>query len=108
MGKTEFEKIAKRYLGYLKQNNIVDELAFLVLFGNNSRVSPSQDDKIEVVVVYKKFGLEMVKQQTDLIAATWNVDPRIIPFGASIIDWNGSSESPKLTRAKETGTIISD
>ena len=108
MGKTEPAEIAKEYLAYLKKEKIVCDKAIVVLFGDNIKVSLGKFDKLEIVVVYKDFGQNIIAQQQALIAATWYVDPRIVPFGASVQEWATSIESSKLARAKSTGIEISD
>lgn len=105
MGETEFEEIVKGYLSLLLEKNLVDDDSFAVVF-DSVYDGPPNHRPIEVVVVSNKLGPDLVGRQVALNEATWETNPRIQPFAVTASEWDNYVESPKLTRAKATGTIV--
>jgi hypothetical protein len=106
MGQTETQKIVRSFLSKLRQDGLIGDSAFAVLYGAHVLDQAGPHDSIEVILVSEGFGKNPVDEGRTLIAATWDVDPRISPTAASENEWKNALESPKLARAKANGVIV--
>lgn len=106
MGKTEYQEITRTYLAYLKKCGLVESEAIAVLIEDSDIKNPSPHGPIEVVIISKNFGKDLISEGQSLFAATWDIDPRIRPFAASFAEWHNSRNYFMLALARKNGCVI--
>lgn len=104
MVKRSVIKIAKKFIEYLKRENIPVEAA--ILFGSYAKGNPRRDSDIDLAIVSKKFGRDRMEEGQLLLKKAWRIDGHLEPIPVSFRDFKSNFESPLLEEIRKYGIKI--
>lgn len=104
MVKKSIIKTAKKFIEYLKQENIPVEAA--IIFGSYSKGNPRSDSDIDLAVISREFGKNRLKEGQLLLKKAWRINSRLEPIPISSKDFKNNFESPLLEEVRKYGIRI--
>ena len=94
----------KRFRQLLEKEGISVEK--LILYGSHARGTARRDSDIDVCVVSKNFGKDIIEERCYLFHQAPKIDARIEPIAFSLHDYETNRLSPILHEIQKTGIEI--
>ncbi|MCX6150423.1 MAG: nucleotidyltransferase domain-containing protein [Ignavibacteriales bacterium] len=88
-GIDEVIEISKRYLFFLKTQNIFFEKAYL--FGSFAKGNPKEYSDIDLAIIAPKWNPDLIEAQMVLLRLTRKIDTRIEPHPIETADFDESN-----------------
>lgn len=105
MVKRSVIKIIERFLNALRENDIyVDKV---ILYGSYAKGRQRIDSDIDVAVISRDFGKDLVEEGMMLFRIAGDIDTRIEPVPVSIESYEKDTWMPLIYEIREKGIEIS-